>query len=534
MSVRVKSSCNSLAKGRPRRPIQPVDTNLQSYDRTDPFTAFNVLRKLLAGLVSRIGGCQYKLTPQEHKLSIHLLSIVEPFVGLSPSQRTITQQPTEILDAIVYHLDSKRDLLALGLTCRRLHGIVFPRHYDYRIIRCKVSSIRVWNHLVVHKSLARNVRRLEILDERSSGHEFIPRGILTSDTDLESTDDELGMHVKQERYLVAALLKMTALQSFIWSCNHSPMCIDDVWPTLMKFQSLREVEINDNLVFSGSRREEGASEPTTKARMLDLKNVSLRATKHSYGSTKNPDLIRIFNLLNQCPILESLSVGYDRPNGIGYSNPLADNFFLCGRWPLLRTLVLTNLNCTYNQGREVASTFFLAHPNLEVLHIDIGFHVPNPGGGIGKGLIEFAPNSLPRLRELKSNMEVINAILQCPCDQPRPLETLKGVKFSSLPVTHGTLLANLAKHGGELRRVELAGWNEMDDLKRMFECWPKLTWLDLGRRANVFGMSNVNKPNPNVANVVSYSIALPFPLLIIVESCHQRSNGPHSSRVSQN
>lgn len=103
---------------------------------------------------------------------------------------------------------------------------------------------------MVHRSLARNVRKLEIIDERSSEPELVPAGIMTTDTDLESTDDELGLHAKQERYLVAALTKMTALASFSWSCNHSPISIDDVWPTLLKSYSLRQVDINDNLAFS--------------------------------------------------------------------------------------------------------------------------------------------------------------------------------------------------------------------------------------------------------------------------------------------
>jgi hypothetical protein len=239
-----------IPKGRPRQVLQAVNTNLSSYDRTDPFLAFNVLRKLLGALPSRIGGCQYKLSPEEHKLSIHLLTIVEPFIGLSPSRRTITRQPTEILDAIVFYVDSNHDLLSLGLSCRRLHSVIFPRHFDYRLIRCKVSSISVWNHLIIHRSFARNVRKLEVIDERSTTTEIIPPGILTSDTDLESTDDEFGIHAKQERYLVSALTKMSALRSFSWSCNHSPISIDNVWPTLLKCHSLNKVVINDNLIFS--------------------------------------------------------------------------------------------------------------------------------------------------------------------------------------------------------------------------------------------------------------------------------------------
>ena len=108
------------------------------------------------------------------------------------------------------------------------------------------------NHLVVNRALARNVRSLEVLDERSTQPIKIPPGILTSDTDLESSDDEFGLHEKQERYLSSALTKMTALSSLTWSCNHSPISIDNIRPTLLKCHSLHAVEINDNLIFSSA------------------------------------------------------------------------------------------------------------------------------------------------------------------------------------------------------------------------------------------------------------------------------------------
>lgn len=237
-------------KGRARKGVPSLNTNPSSYDRTDPFAALNALRTLLAALPARLGGCAYKLAPDEHRLALHLLTLVEPFVGLAPQRRTLTRQPTEILDAIVFHLDARRDLLNLALACKRLHGIVFPRHYEYRVVRCKISRIAVWNHLAVHRGLARNVRRLEIMDERSSEPESVPSDILSTDTDLESTDDELSMHDKQERILASALTKMTALQSFTWSCSHSPISIDHLWPTLLRCQTLRDVQINDNLVFA--------------------------------------------------------------------------------------------------------------------------------------------------------------------------------------------------------------------------------------------------------------------------------------------
>ncbi|EPS96353.1 hypothetical protein FOMPIDRAFT_65707 [Fomitopsis schrenkii] len=64
-------------------------------------------------------------------------------VRLVPQQRTLTRQPTEILDAIVFHLDMRRDLLSLALACKRLYAVVSPHHYKYRLLRCKISKIAV-------------------------------------------------------------------------------------------------------------------------------------------------------------------------------------------------------------------------------------------------------------------------------------------------------------------------------------------------------------------------------------------------------
>ena len=286
----------SISASRPRKTLDPksqttsINTNLSAHPRTNPTNALSVLFKLLTSLPSRIGGCQYKLTPAEHALSLHLISVIDPFVyhglrALAPPQNqtsasyfvSLVNQPTEILDAIIFHIDSRRDLLNVALGCKRLHDIVFPRHFEYRVIRCKVSSISVWNHLILHRSLARNVRRLEILDERSSvttngnfnkGRGIaIPKNILLQrDTDLESTDDELSMHVKQEKYLAAALIRMTGLKEFQWSCNHSPISIAHVWPTLMmRAVNLQIMDISDNLVFApkvegGVDQQDGESE----------------------------------------------------------------------------------------------------------------------------------------------------------------------------------------------------------------------------------------------------------------------------------
>ncbi|TDL22004.1 hypothetical protein BD410DRAFT_789087 [Rickenella mellea] len=491
-SLRGRVTAASSPKTRQRKPLQPVDTNVSSYDRKDPFAAFNTLRKLLGSLTSRIGGCQFKLTPEEHKLSMHLLTIVEPFVGLSPSRRTITRQPTEILDAISFHIDAKRDLLSLGLSCKRMYDVVFPRHFEYRVVRCKISSISVWNHMTVHRSLAQNVRRLEIMDERASHPIVAPSSILATDTDLESSDDELGMHDKQERFLLAALAKMTALESFVWSCNHSLISIDDIWPTLLKCQTIKSVEINDNLIFGPILADERAASSTRPTILPDLRSVAFRSTKHSYGQSKFPDLKRVTNMLHHCPNLEVLNIGYEtrRPAAI----PRVDDFILYGRWPSLRVLTLVNLSCSIDLFSATASSFLLAHLNLEVLHLDIGRTGPLAS-------LTLPPNALPRLRELKSSKEVANTIMSCPCIDvpPRPLDTIKGVHLGGQAWDAG-FFENVKRYA--VKRLELSGFNEFDDIRRLVECVPKLMWLDVGKRG---GNVTQNRAPVTISNVVEWA-----------------------------
>ncbi|KAG6852551.1 hypothetical protein C0991_010993 [Blastosporella zonata] len=481
--------------------IQALDTNTDSYDRTDPFHAFNTLIKLLGSLPSRIGGCQYKLRPDEHKLSLHLLNIVEPFVGLAPSRRTITRQPTEVLDSIIFHVESRRDLIALALSCHRMHDVVCPRHLEYRLVRCKVSAIRVWNHLIINRSLARNVRRLEILDERSTELEIVPSGILTSDTDLESTDDELGLHDKQERFLVSALTKMTALVSFSWSCNHSPISIDNVWPTLLRCQSLQDVKISDNLVFSSLP---GIEDQKQRKQIIlpKMTTMTLHSTSHIYGSTKQPNLTRISGYLNDCPNLKSLDITYSPPRlaaNTTVPRPQADELLLYGRWIHLTTLTLMNVRCSPTTGFDTTSAFLSAHPNLESLHLDIR------GPPSSAPALELLPGSLPRLRELHSNKEVATAILSCSCAEPRPLETIRGVRLDARD-TDLAFLANLKLKGTHVKRLELSGWNEMDDLRRLVECAPGLTWLDIGRKGGAPRERENSKVNASTASIVTNTL----------------------------
>lgn len=491
MSARTRGKVGAQKNaGNPRRSLgTPISLNTSSYSRKDPFLAINTLARLFSLLSSRIGGCHLKLTPEEHKLSLHLLGIIEPFVGSVPSRRTlITRQPTEILDAIVFYVDSKADLLNLALTCQRMHEIVIPRHYDYRLIRAKVSNISVWNHLTVHRSLAKNVRRIEILDERSTAGALVPAAIQVSDTDLESTDDELSMHDKQERYFVNALAKMSSLKCFIWECSHSPISITNVWSTLLSIPSLSQVEINDNLVFNPS-----AADVKTDRVLDELQTVVLHSTRHAYGSTKTPTFEVVRQMLNNCPNLSSIDLSYQQPQ---VQLPI-DDFFQFGRWPRLTSLTLSNN--LRSPGWEFIANFLALHPGIQVLTLDLQI-----GGPRIHSDYLLPVNILPMLRELKAQREFVCSVLASPTSEGlRPIETLKGLRLGPAAATE-SLLPLLSLHARTLRRIELASWTDLDQVRRLGEYAPNLTWLDVGRNEVT---RTCSKPVP-VGNVLEWATTL--------------------------
>ncbi|KAG2002208.1 hypothetical protein CC2G_004419 [Coprinopsis cinerea AmutBmut pab1-1] len=534
----------------PARSRNAVNTNLNSYKRTDPTGALNALVKLVSSLSTRVGGCQYKFTAAEHSLSLHLLSIVEPYVyqgartlsmatNSTAADRTVISgfafQPTEILDAIIYFVDSKKDLLNIGLCCKRLHDIVFPRHFDYRVIKCKVSSISVWNHLSIHRSLARNVRRLEIIDERakvslprlvnpdsssttsSRNAVVLPRGINLRDTDLDSTDDELrhrGIHGKQEKYLLSALQRMTGLKEFKWACNHSPISMSMIWETLMERAgcTLERMEICNNLVFTASGTDEETSDDSSeeeaghgkrvvRAHLTALKAATFTSARHTYGAGKLPILSRIAGVLERCPNLESLTIDYTRPAGPTPSgflfHPKIDHLFNVGDGMHWNHLTKLRLGGIWSTNQTAISQFLSSHPTIEVLNlIDLR----------GLTRIDLPINSLPRLREVEASREVINCILDSPCfasstdscldgfgeEVLRPLEVVKGFNLSGSHHVASSnrspdqlLLSNLKRHSSTIKRVELGGWHDMDDLRKLAKSVPGITYLDLGKRLGV-------------------------------------------------
>jgi hypothetical protein len=92
---------------------------------------------------------------------------------------------------------------------------------------------------------------------------------------------------------------------------------------------------------------------------------------------------------------------------------------------------MNNLRCSSNVGSAAAAAFLAAHANLEVLEMTLA-------GPICVQQHALPPGSLPRLRDLRSNRDMINAVLSCPTDPPRPLEVIRGVRLTGSVSDHNT------------------------------------------------------------------------------------------------
>jgi len=113
-----------------------------------------------------------------------------------------------------------------------------------------------------------------------------------------------------------------------------------------------------------------------------------------------------------------------------------------------------------------------AHSLIETLHFDLG-----------RVQLELPEGTLPSLKELISSREVAAAILSCPLPQgqSRPLEALKGFRLGG---NKDTALLHTLKGHSKLKRVELHTFTELEDIRKLAEASPKLTWLDVGRKGS--------------------------------------------------
>lgn len=148
------------------------------------------------------------------------------------------------------------------------------------------------------------------------------------------------------------------------------------------------------------------------------------------------------------------------------------NELLEGRWTNLTGPSLSSgVHCTSTTN---LSDFLSEHHQLESLHLDVA----------GVHNLDLRPDTLPHIREVIATKDVLNAVLGCNLSSGeglRPIESVKGFKLSGVHATvdgkrvDHELLHNLKKHSSTLHRVELGGWHDMDDVRRLASSLPGLT-----------------------------------------------------------
>lgn len=202
--------------------------------------------------------------------------------------------------------------------------------------------------------------------------------------------------------------------------------------------------------------------------------------------------------------LQHLEIIFRQPRAVSTSLPIANDLFVGASLSHLTSLTLSNLSCfsttviEFDVATQVNPlvTFLCEHSNLEKLKIlNVG-----PSSQFRR-LRNLRRNMLPKLRELHANRDIVSMVLRAECDERRPLETITGFKLVGAPVSASDILAereagaenpntnvnlefykNLKKVGGSVKRIELEGWNDLDDIKMLAWSVPGLVWLDVGRR----------------------------------------------------
>ena len=158
-------------------------------------------------------------------------------------------------------------------------------------------------------------------------------------------------------------------------------------------------------------------------------------------------------------------------------------------------LTLTNLRCS---SPTALATFLFEHPGIEILHLDIIIHSGNfsPPNCLPQGC-------LPHLREVKASKEIVNAILECPSHTPRPLAAIKGFKLSGHPTGNNAVdinstrsipdaifLSNLKTKAINVRTIELSGWHDMEEIRKLIPSIPNVQYLDLGKKLGAMARRN--------------------------------------------
>ncbi|KAJ6608638.1 hypothetical protein B0H10DRAFT_521952 [Mycena sp. CBHHK59/15] len=315
-----------------------------------------------------------------------------------------TDLPFDIIDPILSHVDSRRDLVSFATVSRACKELVIPRHTEYRILRLGVTVHQnVWAHLAQRSDLAWNIREVEIgrsLPDLSPPHfsatatakpERYPVSLIEPPTDLEA--DILDIVASN---ICQALRNMHSMRSFTWfeACDPTGALHGVPWYYRSVLQALRE---SDSLV---------------RLRIVDNTNAPSEA-----ANDEDYPLWHIANL--QTLVLKQMGWRLDGLVSLLSRSPnlqlaVESPIFASCRLPQLR-----KLNLTLAGTHDINIIGFLEHhPTIE----DLRWYPTNESLRLGHG-------SLPVLKRLITSHSFACSILSDPTVLSRAIECISQISI---------------------------------------------------------------------------------------------------------
>ncbi|KAG6906928.1 hypothetical protein DXG01_011354 [Tephrocybe rancida] len=365
--------------------------------------------------------------------------------------------PREILNEILSELDQINDLLSLAFTSRANADLVIPEHTEYRRIRTRTPMPAMWAHLAQRADLARNIREVQLCARQDyTAPDRFPVTLVDSSN---HHDDEL----KRVEHICAALGHMTMLTTFVWHyepdikagrrrLNHQHE--EMVLSSLAQTTSLRHLMLRGECGVHIRGGKGTQRQPYPLWSIGGLESLSLLGTAWTNKSNSG-DLIRF---IQRSPDIEFLEV------------PMELHGLDACHLPRLKRLGLpmTSGAATWLNS---ASAGTVADPVVAFLHRNPSIEELNWSTTLA---IKLSPDSLPNLRSLRGNVDVIRGLEASDAFLPRPIENLDIWDADSDCIS---TLESLDV--STLRKLRIGRVSSLESLYTIAERFKGITWLRL-------------------------------------------------------
>ncbi|KAL4267534.1 F-box domain-containing protein [Pleurotus pulmonarius] len=360
--------------------------------------------------------------------------------------------PPEIIDQIVFLVEKPRDLLALALTCSTLSNVVIPYHIDYRDIRSPLRS-NLWDHLIHRNDLANRISRLFVHDDPEL-HGLIPfPRLVDRNEDYENeSKDRILLRVCDALSLMKNLVSLDwELEPPLSELNpETTILVENVWPTIKSSTSLRHLHLPYPAPWI--RKYNVLSNPLWLiANLTSLTLDNIPPPLYPF-----PPAPCIASLLRHSPRLEKLCL-----NATSSLGTLPDIPLPCLRRLIFRTCIRDQEPLSLSPCPSL-SRFLETHPSLESVEWLDSF----------PALLD--DHTLPSLRHIygRDSRNGVENILNTSLHQRRPIESLGQLRLSPMLFA---ALSNIQPHS--LRKVDISHFPTIEDIVRLADMFPAITWL---------------------------------------------------------